>query len=354
MNKEFDMDWPYRFGKPEQMALLKAEPADFQVSEDLGFMPCGQGEHLFVRIRKTGENTAWVAKLLAEYTGLPLSAISWAGLKDRHAVTEQWFGLHLPGKPDPDLRGLQSDTIQVLQTIRHDKKLRPGTLRGNFFCLRLRELSQSRELDMRLQQISQLGVPNYFGPQRFGHDGNNLRAAADMFAGRRRIHDRQKRAMYLSAARSYIFNHVVAARIRDNRLHEVMPGDCLLFTNRDGYLVTDRKTDSYAIAQQIEFGELVTSAPLWGRGENPVQRDALAWETAVLAEHEAWLRALEQAGMQLERRRAVLRTNDLRWRWLDNALELHFSLSAGSYATSLIRELVNTRENKYDEDSGQQ
>jgi len=353
MNKEFDMDWPYRFGKPEQSALFKAEPADFRVVEDLGFMPCGQGEHLFVRIRKTGENTAWVAKLLAEHTGLPLSSVSWAGLKDRHAVTEQWFGLHLPGKPDPDLRTLESDTIQVLQTIRHDKKLRPGALRGNFFCLRLRELSQSRDLDMRLQQISQLGVPNYFGPQRFGRNGNNLRAVEGMFAGRR-IHDRQKRAIYLSAARSYIFNHVVAARIRDNCLHDAMPGDCLLFNNSDGYLVTDKKTDKNAIAQRIEFGELVTSAPLWGRGDNLVQGDALTWESAVLAEHAVWLRALEQAGMQQERRRAVLRTNDLRWRWLDNSLELHFSLSAGSYATSLIRELVNTRENSHDEDFGQQ
>ncbi|WP_024871510.1 tRNA pseudouridine(13) synthase TruD [Tolumonas lignilytica] len=353
MSKTFDLDWPYRFGKPEKTALLKAEPADFQVIEDLGFTLSGQGEHLFVRIRKTSENTAWVAKLLAEHIGIPLSAVSWAGLKDRHAVTEQWFGLHLPGKSDPDLSGLQSDTIQVLQTIRHDKKLRPGALRGNFFCLRLRELSQSRDLDMRLQQISQLGVPNYFGPQRFGHNGNNLLAAEEMFAGRR-VHDRQKRSIYLSAARSYIFNQVVAARVRDNCLHEPMLGDCLLFNNSDDYLIFDKKMDKQSIAQRIEFGELVTSAPLWGVGENLSQRDALTWESAVLAAHSDWLRALELSGMQQERRKAVLRSQDLRWRWLDNGLELHFSLSAGSYATSLIRELVITRENSYDENFGQQ
>ena len=353
MSKEFQLDWPYRFGKPEQTALLKAEPADFKVIEDLGFTPSGVGEHLYVRIRKTGENTAWVAKMLAEHTGLPLAAVSWAGLKDRHAVTEQWFGLHLPGKPDPDLRSLQSDSIEVLQTARHDKKLRPGMLRGNFFCLRLREISQSRELDMRLQQISELGVPNYFGPQRFGHNGNNLLAAERMFGGRR-IHDRQKRAIYLSAARSYLFNQVIAARVRDNCLNEPMPGDCLLFSQMDGHLVFDKNTDKNAIFQRMLFGELVTSAPLWGRGEELPQGKALAWEPAVLAEHADWLKELEQAGMQMERRRAVLRTNDLRWRWLDNALELHFSLSAGSYATSLIRELVTTRENGYDEDSGQQ
>lgn len=352
MNNEFDLNWPYRFGQPTQSALLKAEPADFQVFEDLGFMPSGQGEHLFVRIRKTGENTAWVAKLLSEHTGLPLSSVSWAGLKDRHAITEQWFGLHLPGKPDPDLRGFESENIQVLQTIRHDKKLRPGVLRGNLFRIHLRDIQQSRDLDLRLQQISQLGVPNYFGPQRFGHDGNNLLIAAEMFNGRR-IHDRQKRAIYLSASRSYIFNRLVAARIRDNCLQEPMLGDCLMFNNSDSCLVVDKNVRNNQLAQRIEFGELVTTAPLWGRGVSQAEDDALAWESSVLAEYADWLQALEKTGMQQERRRAVLRTNDLRWRWLDNALELHFSLSSGSYATSLIRELVNIRENTRDENTGQ-
>lgn len=352
MSNSFDLNWPYRFGQPEQTALLKAQPTDFQVFEDLGFMPSGQGEHLFVRIRKTGENTAWVAKLLSEYTGLPLSSVSWAGLKDRHAVTEQWFGLHLPGKQDPDLRGFQSENIQVLQTIRHDKKLRPGVLRGNLFRICLRDIQQSRDLDFRLQQISQLGVPNYFGPQRFGHDGNNLVAATDMFNGRR-VNDRQKRAIYLSAARSYIFNRVIAARIRDNCLQEPMLGDCLMFSHSTDCLVVDKSIRNNQLAQRIEFGELVTTAPLCGRGVSQAQSDALVWESAQLAEHVDWQLALEKAGMEQERRRAVLRTNDLRWRWLDNALELHFSLSSGSYATSLIRELVNIRENARDENSGQ-
>jgi tRNA pseudouridine13 synthase len=352
MSKSFDLAWPYRFGQPEQSALLKSVPSDFQVFEDLGFMPTGQGEHLFVLVRKTGENTAWVAKLLAEHTGLPLASVSWAGLKDRHAVTEQWFGLHLPGKPDPDLRGLNSDTIQVLQTIRHDKKLRPGTLRGNLFRIYLRDIQQSRELDFRLQQISQQGVPNYFGPQRFGHNGNNLVAAESMFSGRR-INDRQKRAIYLSAARSYIFNHVVAARIRENRLQEPILGDCLMFNASDDCLVVDKLIKNSNLTQRMEFGELVTTAPLCGAGLSLATRDALAWEQSILAGHADWLKALEHAGMQQERRRAILRTNDLRWRWKDNALELHFSLSSGSYATSLIRELVNIREITRDEDSGQ-
>jgi tRNA pseudouridine13 synthase len=352
MSKSFDLAWPYRFGQPEQSALLKSVPSDFQVFEDLGFMPAGQGEHLFVLVRKTGENTAWVAKLLAEHTGLPLASVSWAGLKDRHAVTEQWFGLHLPGKPDPDIKGLNSDTIQVLHTIRHDKKLRPGVLRGNLFRIYLRDIQQSRDLDLRLQQISQLGVPNYFGPQRFGHDGNNLVAADNMFSGRR-VNDRQKRAIYLSAARSYIFNHVIAARIRDNCLQEPMLGDCLMFNASDDCLVVDRAIKNSNLTQRMEFGELVTTAPLCGKGISLAKNDALAWEQAILAGHEDWIKALDQAGMQQERRRAILRTNDLRWRWQDNALELHFSLSSGSYATSLIRELVNIREISRDENSGQ-
>ncbi|MGY2436404.1 tRNA pseudouridine(13) synthase TruD, partial [Escherichia coli] len=134
--------------------ILKAEASDFVVVEDLGFEPCGEGEHIFVRVRKTGENTAWVAGLLADAAGVNRNAVTWAGLKDRHAVTEQWFGIHLPGKAEPDLSVVESDSIQILQAKRHNKKLRVGYLKGNHFRLRLTGLEQSEGLEARLQAIA--------------------------------------------------------------------------------------------------------------------------------------------------------------------------------------------------------
>ena len=152
----------YLHGAPVARGILKAEAADFVVNEDLGFEPCGEGEHIFVRVRKTGENTAWVAGLLADAAGVNRNAVTWAGLKDRHAVTEQWFGIHLPGKGEPDLSVIQSDSIQILQAKRHNKKLRVGYLKGNHFTLRLTGLEQAGALEARLQAIASQGVPNYY------------------------------------------------------------------------------------------------------------------------------------------------------------------------------------------------
>jgi len=203
-------------GTPTARGILKAEAADFVVNEDLGFAPCGEGEHIFVRVRKTGENTAWVAGLLADAAGVARNAVTWAGLKDRHAVTEQWFGIHLPGKGEPDLSVIENDNIRILEVKRHNKKLRVGYLKGNHFTLRLTGLEQADGLESRLQAIATQGVPNYYGEQRFGRGGNNLEAAKAMFAGKR-IKDRNKRSLYLSAARSMLFNAIVSARIEQGR-----------------------------------------------------------------------------------------------------------------------------------------
>lgn len=351
MTESFDLNWPYRFGEPEFSALLKASAEDFQVVENLGFEPSGEGEHVFVYLRKTGENTAWIAKKLAEYCNIPVSSVSWAGLKDRHAVTEQWFGLHIPGKITPDLSGFNSDTVSILRVTRHHKKLRPGVLVGNHFCIRLREIERNYALDYRLQMISESGVPNYFGPQRFGREGNNLIAAADMFSGRR-VNERHKRVIYLSAARSYLCNQLIAARVKEDKLNTPLLGDYLLGSNGQDFSYLAKK-DLDSVLLRLKYGELTTSVPLWGRGENQSQSLALEWEMSQLQPFQDWMVALEKAGMQQERRSAILKAQNLRWRWLDDGLEIRLSLPAGSYATSLLRELVIIRENNHDEDPSQ-
>ena len=200
-------------GAPVARAHLRASPEDFRVDEELGFEPDGEGEHALVRVRKRGANTAWVARRLAELAGVRVREVSYAGLKDRDAVTSQWFSVWLPGRADPDWAALDDAEVTVIEYGRHRRKLRRGCHRGNRFALVLRELSCDREIiESRLRSVAKVGVPNYFGPQRFGRDGGNLTAALGLFRGSLRCRDRQRRGIYLSGARARRFNPGGAAR----------------------------------------------------------------------------------------------------------------------------------------------
>lgn len=342
-------DWNYLHGKPTWSARFKAEPEDFVVIEDLGFEPDGNGEHILVYVRKRGENTAWVAGLLAKAAGVNRGAVTWAGLKDRHAVTEQWFGIHLPGKDEPDLSVIESDSIQILKRGRHSRKLRTGTLKGNRFQILLRDLPKEPSIETRLAAIAAQGVPNYFGEQRFGRNGSNLEAAEAMFAGKR-IKDRDKRSLFLSAARSYLFNRVVSGRIAAGLSHSLLPGDCLMLSGSHSFFSEEVISD--ALRQRLMEDDIQLSAPMWGRGRVNAQGEALAFEETQLAEFEAWKAGLESAGLSQERRPLLLKPRDWQWQWQTEGLLLSFWLPSGCYATSVIRELVLVQGGT-DEDSGQ-
>ena len=112
----------------------------FDVTEDLGFDLSDDGEHDFLWIEKRDANTAWVARQLARHAGVSARDVGYAGLKDRQAVTTQWFSIHLPGRSDPDWAALDEPQIQVLECTRNRRKLRRGVHRANRFRLRLRSL----------------------------------------------------------------------------------------------------------------------------------------------------------------------------------------------------------------------
>ncbi|EEZ3319183.1 tRNA pseudouridine(13) synthase TruD [Escherichia coli O157:H7] len=173
---EFD-NLTYLHGKPQGTGLLKANPEDFVVVEDLGFEPDGEGEHILVRILKNGCNTRFVADALAKFLKIHAREVSFAGQKDKHAVTEQWLCARVPGKEMPDLSAFQLEGCQVLEYARHKRKLRLGALKGNAFTLVLREVSNRDDVEQRLIDICVKGVPNYFGAQRFGIGGSNLQGA---------------------------------------------------------------------------------------------------------------------------------------------------------------------------------
>jgi len=189
---------PHALGGPVCHGTIKLTPEDFVVEEILGFEPSGEGEHVFLRIEKRGENTDYVARQLARFAGVSSRNVSYAGLKDRHGRTLQWFSIQLPGQSGPDWSGLDSDTIKVLDVIRNARKLRKGATSGNRFELTVRDLTATNEaLEKRLADIARYGTPNYFGPQRFGHDGQNIEQARALFAEPGRRIDPHKRGLYL-------------------------------------------------------------------------------------------------------------------------------------------------------------
>ncbi len=332
--------YPRAWGEPVVQAVVRSSSDDFRVDEELGFCPDGNGQHQLLRIEKRDTNTEWLARQLARVAGVSVRDIGFAGLKDRRAVTRQWFSIDLGGRAEPDWSVLASDQILILDVTRHRRKLRRGCLDGNRFRLTLREVQGELEImERRLQCIAANGVPNYFGAQRFGRGGANIRHAYQMLCANDRVRGRHRRGIYLSAARSMLFNLVLAARVEKGSWREALQGEVLLLSGSRSFFVADHLTDD--IRQRVASGDLLPSAPLWGSGKSPAQGMAASLEKEVLSTLEEWLIGLEAANLKQERRALIVRPREFSWRWLHkDVLVLDFFLPAGSYATALLHELV--------------
>ena len=330
---------PRAWGGPALRARIRAVPEDFEVAEIDGFAASGSGEHLLLSVEKRGMNTAFAAKRIAEWAGVAESAIGYAGLKDRHALTRQRFSVHLPRRVAPDIAALQSDDLRVLAQAWHAKKLPRGALAGNRFVLTLRDVDGERAaIEDRLERIATHGVPNYFGEQRFGRDGGNVANALAMFAGRRVARD--QRTHLLSAARSALFNRVLGARVADGSWNRALDGEVWMLDGSRSVFGPEPWND--ALAGRLAAFDIHPSAPLWGRGALRTEREALALETAALddATSRALRDGLEAAGLKQERRATRLRPQDRSSAWLaDGGLRLAFALPPGAYATTVLAEL---------------
>lgn len=329
-------------GRPQSQGQLKVNPEDFLVVEDLGFAPDGEGEHLLVRIRKRGCNTRFVADALAKYLKVPVREVSFAGQKDKHAVTEQWLCARLPGKEMPDMSRFQPEGCQVLEFARHKRKLRLGALKGNAFTLVLRDITHRSDVEMRLQAIAERGVPNYFGAQRFGIGGSNLSGALRWAESGGPVRDRNKRSFWLSAARSALFNQVVSVRLNKPDFNQVVDGDALQLAGRGSWFVADEGELS-DLQSRVDARDLMVTAPLPGSGEWGSQRSALAFEQQALAEETLLQSLLVREKVEAARRAMLLYPQQLSWQWQDDAtVGITFWLPAGSFATSVVRELIIT------------
>ncbi|MWN04758.1 tRNA pseudouridine(13) synthase TruD [Gilliamella sp. Pas-s95] len=330
----------YLYGKPTTTGQYKQQYEDFVVTEELGFELTGDGEHVLVFLQKLDCNTVFVAEQLAKYVGIPAKLVSYAGLKDRQAVTEQWFSLHMPGQQTPDFSAFDLAGCKILTVTRHNKKLKIGALKGNYFKIRLRNLSDQSEIESKLALIKQHGVPNYFGEQRFGRDENNITQAIKWASGEISVKDRKKRSFYLSAARSAIFNDIVSQRITQNLHQTVLDGDILQLAQRGSWFVA--QPDELTVLQQrLENAELNITAPLLGDSPLGTLYKALEFEQKCLKNWSEFNDLFKKERVETARRSLLLRAEQLNWQWLDSCtLELDFYLSSGCYATSVIRELI--------------
>ena len=313
--------WPNAYPASGASATLKRLNEDFIVTELPLQLPSGEGEHIWLDIEKNGANTAFVAQQLAEAAGVSDRDVGYAGLKDRYAITRQWFSIYFPKGETPDLTQLQHPEFKVLSQSRHVKKLRPGDLQGNRFRIVLRDVTGDRDaIEANLQAVSSQGVPNYFGAQRFGFDGGNVEQGRAMLAREIRVRNPKKKGIYLSAVRSFVFNEVLALRIQQGLWGQTVPGDVMDEAGRP-------------------------TGPLWGRGRVTTTDQAQALEAGVAERHATLCGGMEYAGLDQARRALVASPIDMSWEWPQaDQLVLTFSLPAGTYATSVLDEILRTTE----------
>ena len=334
---------PRAHGPAVLSATIRATAEDFVVEEIDGFQATGSGEHLLLTIEKRGMNTAFAAKQIAAWAGISEMGVGYAGLKDRHAVTRQRFSVHLPRRIAPDTGTLEAEGLRVLGSEWHARKLPRGALAGNRFSLVLRDVLGGRtSIEARLQRIASRGVPNYFGEQRFGRDGDNPGNALAMFGGRRV--GREQRGYLLSAARSALFNRVLAVRAGDGSWERGLDGEVWVLDGSRTVFGPEPWSD--VLAARLAAFDIHPSAPLWGSGESRTIGEARVLEHAVLDDAESLaLRAgLEAAGLKQERRATRLRPLDMAWEWqdADDVLALRFVLPPGAYATTVLAEIGDT------------
>lgn len=334
-------DQPTVSGKPEVTAVLRHSPDDFRVFEELGFEPSGEGEHAFLKLQKCEMNTLDLLDDIAALSGIGKPDIGVSGMKDRHALTQQWFSVRMAGRPEPNWAELErSGAVKVLRVERHSRKLKRGVHRANRFELCLRDVSGDvADLQARLERVKTEGFPNYFGEQRFGRGGSTLvQAKRWIDSGGKRI-SRVKRSLYLSALRAYLFNILLAERVAQNSWNTVLDGDvCMLQGTRS--LFSCDTADAETL-ERAERGDIHPALPMWGKPDALTSELKIVQLREQLDDHRRTALFLERMGLEMSYRPARVLLDDFCWQFCeDNILQLEFSLRAGSYATSVLAELV--------------
>ena len=329
---------PCAHGGPAGRAQLRTAPEDFLVQEWLGWEADGDGDHLLLRVRKRGANTLWVAKQLARLAKLDPRDVGFAGLKDRDAVAEQSFTVPARSALGEAGLGVAGEGFEVVAAARHRRKLKRGALKGNDFTITLRAFSgDPTALEARLRAIAAAGAPNYFGPQRFGRDGANLRTALAWFSEGVAPVDRWQRGFALSASRASIFNAVVARRVGDGTWNRLLPGEVVNLDGSGSVFVAE--VVDAALEERCAQLDIHPTGPMWGGRE--ATRAVPALEAEVVARYDVLAQGLSRAGLEYERRALRIRVDRLEWTIDGEVVQLRFRLRRGAFATAVLHELID-------------
>jgi tRNA pseudouridine13 synthase len=321
-------------------AEFRSTPEDFEVEEVPAYPPSGSGEHIFAFIEKRELTTKDAVRALCESVGADPKAAGWAGLKDRHAITRQWISIW--GTTPDALTKAEIEGVQVLQAAPHPHKLRTGHLQANQFRLRLRQIAASRIDDLHrvLAEIETRGLPNYYGEQRFGREGDNAERALRWVLGEARApRGGFQRKLQMSALQSELFNRCVAERVQSSTLGQVFAGDVMKKHESGGLFIATELEDTQARADAWEIsatGPMFGAKMRWPEGEARAREEALMGEVGLTLDHLGkWKRIA--AGT---RRFVRVPVPQIGVSVSDNTVNLEFTLPAGSYATILVREIL--------------
>ncbi len=330
-------EWAFAYGSPSGKGEIRTFPEDFIVEESLAFEPSGNGEHIFLQIQKTGENTEYVARQLARFANVRQRDIGFAGMKDRHAITTQWFSVWLPKGDKPNWGNFEADGFKILSITRHARKLKRGALANNRFELTIREWQGDKTKTIeQLTAIKNHGVPNYYGSQRFGNGGQNVVKALAMFQGAKV--GREQRSLYLSATRSFLFNHILSGRIENESWATGLDGDVFMIDGSHSCFACETIDDD--IRARLTQNLLHPTGALFGKGESRLTGEALILEQNELDLFLELTNGLIQFGLENDRRALRVNVSNLTWEFNDDTLKLKFNLPAGSYATAVLREII--------------
>jgi tRNA pseudouridine13 synthase len=321
---------------------IKVRSDDFEVEEVPSYEPSGEGDHLYLWVEKRDLGPEFFARTIAQRLGVHAGAVGTAGLKDRHAVTRQWVSV--PKEAEPRLKNLDGDGIRVLTVSRHVNKLKPGHLRGNRFRLLVRgaDATKADAFAAVAERLRSHGMPNYYGPQRFGRDGSTLDLGFRCLAGRQRRRVRPFQFKFaLSAVQSLFFNDYLGRRLTDGLLRTVLPGDVMMKWPAGGIFVAE---DVPAEQERFDRRETVTAGPMFGGRMYPARGVAAEREARVLSDNGMTTEAFAGFGklMSGTRRHNLVYLDDLTAEWEPDGLRLAFTLPSGCYATVLLREVMKS------------
>ncbi len=326
---------------PGSGGVLRASTDDFRVDEVPAYLPSGAGPHLYVRIEKRGRTTRDALRSLARALGVPERDAGYAGLKDKDAVTTQWLSFPFAGDPEP--ASLEAEGLRVLEVSRHANKLRAGHVRGNRFSIAVRggALDRARAA---AEALAARGLPNFFGPQRFGAAGRNAEVGRALLCGettpevRRAARDRFLRRLSISAYQALLFNRWLAERMQDGLFAAALRGDVMKKLDSGGLFDCE---DPAADGPRVQRFEISPAGPMFGHKLRPASHDALAREERILAAEGIALGAFSRGGGEAEgTRRAARLPVAVALDPLEDGYRASFELPKGSYATVVMREIV--------------